>query len=231
MPLILVYHSVGVAARDPSRRTVRPETFERQMDWLHRNGLRGVGIGELRAAQRAGRARGLVGLTFDGGYADFATRAAPVLLRRGFTATVFVAAEEIGGESHWDAGPRRRLMSRDQIRRVAGKGMEIGSHGLRHVSLPKEDDDDLAEELTRSRSLLEDLVGGPIAGFAYPYGHVSRREVSAVRKAGYEYACAIWRSLLSGEHALPRTRVGDRDRGVRMWAKLFRHQIVWRTRV
>jgi peptidoglycan/xylan/chitin deacetylase (PgdA/CDA1 family) len=109
--------------------------------------------------------------------------------------------------------------------------MEIGSHGLRHVSLPKADDEELTEELTRGRSLLEDLTGGPVTGFAYPYGHVSRREVNAVRKAGYEYACAIWRSLLSGDHALPRTRMGDRDRGMRMWAKAFRHQIVWRTRV
>ncbi|SEG69568.1 Polysaccharide deacetylase [Thermomonospora echinospora] len=231
MPLILRYRSVGRTERGPARPNVPPEVFERQMDWLYRNGLQGVSVGELRAAWRAGRARGLVGLTFDGGYADFATRAAPVLLRRGFTATVFVAAAEIGGESTWDTGPRRRLMSEDQIHRVVGKGMELGSHGLRYVSLPGTDDEELVEELTRGRSMLEDLTGGPVTGFAYPYGHVLRREMDAVRKAGYEYACAVWRSLLNGDHALPRTRMGDHDRGVRMWAKVFRHQLVWRTRV
>lgn len=225
MPLILRYHSVDRIA-DARRPPVRPETFERQMDWLHRNGLRGVSVGELREARRAGRGRGLVGLTFDGGHACFATRAAPVLVRRGFTATVFVPAEKIGSDA---PGPRRGPISPRQLRCMAGMGMEIGSHGLRHVSLPETDDEELAEELTRSRAILEEIIDGPVTGFAYPYGRVSHREVDAVRKAGYEYACAIEPSPLIGDHALPRTCMDDRDRGLRMWGKLLRHQIRWLT--
>ncbi|WP_116026661.1 polysaccharide deacetylase family protein [Thermomonospora umbrina] len=231
MPLILMYHSVDRVAEDPYRLTVPPELFERQMDWLRRNGMRGVSIRELRRAWHAGRARGLVGLTFDDGYADFATRAAPVLLRRGFTATVFVVAGEIGGGNAWDDGPRRALMTEDQIRCVAHTGMEIGSHGLRHVALPDVDAEDLETELVRSRSILEDVSGGPVTGFAYPYGRVARREADAVRKTGYEYGCAIWRCPFSGDHALARTYMGDRDHGLRLRAKVFRHQLRWRTRV
>ncbi|HEX2316742.1 MAG TPA: polysaccharide deacetylase family protein [Thermomonospora sp.] len=231
MPLILMYHSVDRVAEDPFRLTVRPELFERQMDWLRRNGLRGVAVRELLRARRAGRARGLVGLTFDDGYADFATRAAPVLLRRGFTATVFVVAGEIGGDNAWDDGPRRALMTEEQIRCVAAKGMEIASHGLRHVPLPDAEPEDLETELTRSRSILADLAGEPVTGFAYPYGRVTRREADAVRKIGYDYACAIWRAPFSGDHALARTYVGDRDRALRLRAKVVRHQLRWRTRI
>ena len=46
---------------------------------------------ELLRARRPARA-GLVGLTFDDGYADFVTEVLPVLRRYGFTATVFVLA-------------------------------------------------------------------------------------------------------------------------------------------
>ncbi|MBA9001709.1 polysaccharide deacetylase family protein [Thermomonospora cellulosilytica] len=224
-PLILMYRAVDRVARDPLRQAVGPELFERQMDWLHRNGMRGVSVGELRHAYRAGLARGLVGLTFDRGYATFATRAVPILLRRGFTATVFVSAAEIGGRADRDPGPDRPLMTERQIRCVAGKGMEIGSHGLHHVPLPSLDDEELAEELTRARAVLEDVTGRAVTGFAYPYGHVSPREMTAVRKAGYEYACAVRRGPLDGDHALPRTRVDDRDGRIRLRIKVLRHQL------
>ncbi|TNY37940.1 polysaccharide deacetylase family protein [Thermomonospora catenispora] len=240
-PLILVYRAVDRitrnaardadrdavpdAARDLLRQTVGPALFERQMDWLHRNGLRGVSVSELRQAHRAGRARGLVGLTFDCGYATFATRAAPVLLRRGFTATVFVPAARIGGHEDRDAGGGRPLLTERQIRCVAGKGMEIGSHGLHHVPLSDLEEEELVDELSRARALLEEITGRSVTGFAYPWGQVSSREVTAVRKAGYEYACTIGRTPFDGDHALPRTRIGPRDGRVGLRVKVLRHQL------
>ncbi len=49
--------------------------------------------------------------------------------------------------------------------------------------------------------------------------------VNAVREAGYDYGCAIWRSPLSGRHALPRTYVGDRDNALRLFAKRIRYAV------
>jgi hypothetical protein len=45
-----------------------------------------------------------------------------------------------------------------------------------------------------------------------------------VRAAGYHYGCAIWRSPLTGLHALPRTYIGDRDGPLRLLAKWHRHR-------
>lgn len=213
------------AVRDLLRHTVDPRLFERQMDWLHRNGMRGVSVGELRQAHRAGRAHGLVGLTFDCGYATFATRAAPILLRRGFTATVFVPAAQIGDRAALGPGLDRPLLTERQIRCVAGKGMEIGSHGLHHVPLSYLEEEELTDELARARIRLEDVTGRPVIGFAYPYGQLSSREAIAVRKAGYEYACTIGRGPFEGDHALPRTRIGARDGRIRLRIKVLRHQL------
>ncbi|MFC7731995.1 polysaccharide deacetylase family protein [Actinomadura keratinilytica] len=230
MPWILMYHSVGRTDDDPHLITVSPAQFTRQMRWLKSRGLRGVSMRELRRAENGGRLRGLVGLTFDDGYADFAVRAVPTLLRFGFTATVFVVAERIGSYNTWDEGPCKPLMTADQICQVRAMGMEVASHGLRHVSLPDTDDDELCTELRRSRALLEEVIEEPVTGFAYPYGHVGPREIDAVRAAGYDYGCAIWSDTYD-VHALARTYIGERDGGLRMRVKVVRHQLRWRTRI
>ncbi|TDD79650.1 polysaccharide deacetylase family protein [Actinomadura darangshiensis] len=229
-PLVLMYHSVDHFDEDPHLVTVSPARFERQMAWLRARGLRGAGMSELLDAHAAGRSRGLVGLTFDDGYADFATRAVPALVRYGFGATVFVVSGRIGTYNAWDDGPRKPLMTGEQIRTVAAAGIEVASHGRHHVSLPETDDTELREELEESRAALEDLVEAPVTGFAYPYGHATAREVEAVRAAGYDYACDIGPEE-PARHALPRTYVGDRDGPVRLRLKVVRHELRRRSRV
>lgn len=230
-PLILMYHSVAKYEYDPLRITVTPERFSEQMRWLAGRGLRGVSMRDLRDAQVAGRARRLVGLTFDDGYVDFAAEAVPVLVRFGFTATVFVVAGRIGGHNAWDAEyPRKNLMDHDELSRVARAGMEIGSHSVRHASLPGLADHGLELELTVSKEILQEVTGAEVTGFAYPYGHVGRREAAAVRAAGYDYACAIWRSDSTGRYALPRTYVGEDDGPMRLFAKRALHRLRRRRR-
>src|SRR5258705_9078677 len=106
--MVLMYHSVQPYTEDPYQVTVRPQRFERQLRWLRARGLRGTSVAELLRAHRAGRARRLVGLSFDDGYADFASHVLPALARYGFGATVFVIAGLLGGENTWDRpGPRK----------------------------------------------------------------------------------------------------------------------------
>jgi peptidoglycan/xylan/chitin deacetylase (PgdA/CDA1 family) len=220
MPLVLMYHSISPYDEDPYEVTMTPQRFERQMRWLRGRGLRGVSIRELLAAAAAGRARGLVGLTFDDGYQDFVTYAMHVLKQYGFTATAFVLAGRLGGQNVWSRpGPHKALLTADQVRQVAQNGMEIGSHGLEHTSLPGADDTRLSAEILRSRAVLEELLGQPIQGFCYPYGHVDARVVEQVRAAGYDYACAVGPSPAIGRHAIPRTYVHDRDSSWRLDAK------------
>jgi peptidoglycan/xylan/chitin deacetylase (PgdA/CDA1 family) len=225
-PYVLMYHSVAVYTRDPYQVTVDPRRFDRQLRWLRRNGLRGVSMRELMEARRAGDGRGLVGLTFDDGYADFVHNVRPALLRHGCTATVFVIAGRMGGHNAWDAdGPRKQLMTTEEIREIADSGLEVGSHGLMHQRMSYLDDGELLAEVTESRELLRETTGQDVGGFCYPYGDVDLRVMNTVEAAGYDYACAIWRSTLSGRHALPRTYVGDRDGMLRLLAKRVRHEL------
>ncbi|MFC8997797.1 polysaccharide deacetylase family protein [Streptomyces rochei] len=221
-----MYHSVGDRSEDPYRITVTPERLDAQLGWLRRRGLRGVSVAGLLAARARGEDRGLVGLTFDDGYADFVTHALPCLRRHGCEATLFVLPGRLGADNAWDPlGPRKPLLTADGVRHAAAEGVEIGSHGLTHVDLTTADDATLKAETAESRALLTELTGAPVTGFCYPYGTVDARAAEAVRAAGYAYACAIDPGPLTGPHALPRVHVGERDTAVRLLLKTRLHRL------
>ena len=232
-PMILMYHGVAAVPEDPNLLCVSPSRFGEQMDWLERRGLRGVGIGTLVDAMRAGRQRGLVGITFDDGYLSVLEAALPELQRRGFGATAYVISERLGGTNEWDEGPSWPLMTAAQVRELAAAAIEIGSHAATHVRLAGVSLEELTAEVSASRASLAALLGAEIRGFAYPYGSMDAAARRAVRDAGYEYACAVEaRTAEIGLMALPRMYIGQQDDAVRMTAKrlLYRGRIALRGR-
>lgn len=225
VPMILMYHGVADVAEDPNQLHVSPSRFAAQMTWLQRLGLRGVAVGTLLDSMRAGRPRGLIGITFDDGYASVLETAIPELLRRGFTASVFVVADRLSGTSEWDEGAAWPLLAARQVADLAAAGMEIGSHGATHVRLAGLDAGQLRAEVSGSRTSLSELTGVPVRGFAYPYGSMDAPARHAVRQAGYEYACAVRTPPADlGLMALPRVYVGERDGAVRFTAKRVLHR-------
>ena len=228
IPLILMYHAVADVSYDPNLVAVTPRRFAAQLSWLARRGLRGVAVCTLVAALRAGSARGMVGLTFDDGYASVLENALPELVRRGFTATVFVISDRLGGTNDWDAGTPWPLLSAAQVRELSAAGLEIGSHSATHARLAGAGAERLAAEVRGSKERLSRAADAEVRGFAYPYGDMDATARRAVRDAHYEYGCAVRapRAAL-GLKALPRVYVGQRDGPARLSAKrvLFRRYI------
>jgi peptidoglycan/xylan/chitin deacetylase (PgdA/CDA1 family) len=232
-PMIFMYHGVADADEDPNQLCVSPARFAEQMAWLARRGLRGVGIAELVDAMRAGRQRGLVGLTFDDGYTNVLETALPVLRQHGFGATAYIISDRLGGTNEWDQGPTWQLMTGDQVRELAAAGIEIGSHAATHMRLAGASPAQLTAEISESRTSLGALLGTEIRGFAFPYGSMDAASRQAVRDAGYEYACAVEASTAEiGLMALPRLYVGEQDDPRRMTVKrlLYRGRIAMRSR-
>lgn len=218
---ILCYHNVAPAPADARFKLlyVSPDRFERQLWTLSRLGIRGVSTSEGISRQLEASARGCVALTFDDGYADTLTTAAPLIKRYGFSATCYVVSEAVGTHNHWDAEylqERKSLMSHEQIEQWLAAGMELGSHSRSHARLRELPRDAARYEIAESRAELRRRFGVPVDHFAYPFGHFSAETVELVRSAGYLSAVTalpgvarasddrfrLPRILVNGQHGL-----------------------------
>ncbi|MCI0651947.1 MAG: polysaccharide deacetylase family protein [Planctomycetes bacterium] len=92
-----------------------------------------------------------------------------------------------------DDGPhaarRFRLMTREQVRDLHGRGHECGSHTVHHALLPRLSRAEAERELRESKAWLEETTGEAARGFCYPNGDASTLVRALVAEAGYDYAC------------------------------------------
>jgi peptidoglycan/xylan/chitin deacetylase (PgdA/CDA1 family) len=211
---ILMYHEIAPPSESASRLAVAPCDFTRQLGWLYAQGFQTVTAGQL-AGSLAGHPGRLpprpVVLTFDDGFADFHSRAMPLLARYGFTATVFVTTGWVADAGPQAAGGRPgQMLSWAQVAEAVAAGMEVGAHSWRHPQLDQLPASGLREELYAGKAQLEDRLGVPVPGLAYPYGYSSARVRQVAREAGHGYACAVG-NILPGPApdllALPRLTV------------------------
>ena len=211
---ILMYHEIAPAGETGSRLAVSPEAFAGQLAYLHDAGFQTVTAGRL-ADVLAGAPGGLpdraMVLTFDDGFEDFHRRALPLLDRYGYTATVFVTSGWVQ-DAGSDAAGRRpaRMLSWSQVAEVTAAGMEVGAHSWRHPQLDQLPGTQLREELYACKAQLEDKLGCPVPGLAYPFGYSSARVRQVAREAGHRYGCAVSNVLLNPAAdllALPRLTV------------------------
>jgi peptidoglycan/xylan/chitin deacetylase (PgdA/CDA1 family) len=118
-------------------------------------------------------------VTFDDGYRDNLSIAAPLLVEFGIPFTVFVCTGAVAQRRAGFLGP-------DDVRELASlPGARIGSHSVMHARLTECDDRTLQEELSGSKIYLEDLLGSEVDALAYPYGAVNRRVRDLAERSGY----------------------------------------------
>ena len=213
---ILGYHRVGEYRGDHVP-TVSPEAFERQLQFLAKRRYRVILLDEVLSCLSRGERtppRSVV-ITFDDGYEETYTVAWPLLRRFGFPAIVFITPAEVGlrGFATWE-----------QVAAMAKDGMTIGSHTMNHRYLPLVGEEQLDEEIIKSKQVIEARVGQPIAYFSYPVGGFTPAVQRLVQQAGYRGACTTNRTQSRwtiDPFALRRIKVTERDgHPLLFWAKV-----------
>lgn len=188
---VLNYHQVKDPADDCS--TVGTAAFREQMEFLKQH-YRVVSLSEaVEALSARGRTDRLVAITFDDGYLDNATIAAPILRSLGLSACFFVATDMIGSSRPFphDVAQRRgrqEHMTWDHLRALVADGFDIGSHTCSHADLGVVSLEDAERELRDSRERLEQELKIPIRHFAFPYGHRRNMRPDTIAAARREYA-------------------------------------------
>jgi GT2 family glycosyltransferase/peptidoglycan/xylan/chitin deacetylase (PgdA/CDA1 family) len=191
---ILCYHRV---CDDPNPEltdwAVRSDRFRRQMQLLRRLGYRVMTLQTLVELFEAGRPLDkVVVITFDDGYLDTVTTAAPILEEFGFPATVFVVTGCVGKTAIWDeeyGGEMAPLATWEQLRTLRDRGWEIGYHTITHPNLKTLAEEDAIREIVDGRSELERQIGSPATSLAYPFGEFTPGIARIAQESGL--CCAV----------------------------------------
>lgn len=221
---ILLYHFVGRETlerngRSISRFNVTAADFEAQLALLQALGYHSVTVGEVAAAL-AGEAslpeRPVV-LTFDDGWREQYDVAFPLLQKYGMRATFFVLTSHVGSPRH---------MTWEELAELRDAGMEIASHGRKHLNLADADDTDAWREIARSKEALEEKLGVQVVSFAYPYGAYRRGLSGMLERAGYKAAVGMGATpvqRVKAQYFLRRIEVRGQDT-----LRVFLNRLPWR---
>jgi len=177
--VFLMYHELELPGRplvqsEPGyvRYILREATFRSQMDWLGKNGWRGLNVTEALTSTEERS----VAITFDDGCETDLLAAAPILREAGFHATFYVTAGFLD---------RPGYLSSPQLRELISSGFEIGCHSMTHAYLNNLDPQQLHSEIVAARSKLEDIIGSKVEHFSCPGGRYNEPALALAKQAGY----------------------------------------------
>jgi len=261
---ILTFHRVN-DDQDPFFAAMATSVFAARMEHIARH-YTVLPVEELAERLREGRApSNALALTFDDGYRDSLTHAAPILARYGLPATIFLTTGYVGtSETPWydllalglkttrrDAvslgpgqslplgstaerlraleailrhmkrmpdperrrladrlihdlepvtpeGQKRLMLSWDEVDALRGLGFSIGAHTVNHPILSRVEAEAAWGEIHGSKATIEQKLGVPVRGFAYPNGGVddySPETIRIVERAGFRCAVTTRRGL------------------------------------
>lgn len=109
-------------------------------------------------------------------------RFADVLDKYGVKCTFNVNSISIGLDGHLDKSFLRDLSCRH----------EIASHTVSHPEfLPDMPLEEIRKQIFDDKRAIEDMIGKPVYGFAYPYGQYSDAMMKVIKDAGIYYARTI----------------------------------------
>lgn len=192
---ILMYHKISPYSTHggPGLR-VTPQAFRQQMKYLYKQGYNPISLNQLTdhwQKRDTLPARPII-ITFDDGYEDNYNFAFPILQKYGYTATIFLVYDNIGGHNTWDdkinVAHNLKLLSWEQIDVMKNQGIVFESHTLTHPDLTQITPDQAKQEITESKKKLEERLGNTVNFIAYPYGGRNPVIDETVRSAGYRGA-------------------------------------------
>jgi len=208
---ILLYHSVSAAPPAwIAPYAVTPATFAAHLDAVVASGRQPLTVsqyldGLTGAASLPPRP---VLITFDDGFADFASDALPALAARGLPSTLYVTTGALADQPPGSVLPPAPMLLSTDLARLEAAGVEIGAHSHTHRQLDLLGTRAVAAELTRSRDVLAAALGHPIRSFSYPHSYWRRPMLPLVAAAGFDSACAVGNGLTSArDHPLALSRL------------------------
>lgn len=181
---VFIYHRFG-DSRYPSTNTSLAD-FRAHLEELRKGEFTVLSLGDIAGRLHSGAPLPdrCVAITVDDAFRSFVTGAVPLLREYGYPATLFVNSGEVDGPDY---------LGWDDLRTLAGNGIEIGNHSAAHGYLldyrPGETRQAwrlrVKSEIQLAQDLLTARLGRAPRLFAYPYGEFSAELIEVVRELGF----------------------------------------------
>lgn len=193
--VILCYHRIG----ETDVLTTTPDNFQRDLEYLKAH-FQCLSLADLCAHLKNGALhKPSAVVTFDDGYRDNFTVAAPLLKAAQvpatfFASTGFMSTQKVFAHDENEARDFPK-MTWDDLRALQNDGFEIGSHTVNHADMGALAQEKLEDELRDSLTTLNRELGERPRAFAFPYGkprNVPLRAIGAARRAGYYAALSAY---------------------------------------
>lgn len=172
--LILNYHDISDNNKNDNLYTLNSSSFIEQIRFIKENNIAVLPLDAVLSASSA--CDFSVALTFDDGYASHYTEVVPALEEMGFSACFFPVTDMVGL-------PER--LSWNNLKQMSDRNFLIGSHGLSHRLLTKENSDKILEELAVSKRIIEQNINKQVFHFAAPYGWYNKKIIKLAKSSGY----------------------------------------------
>ena len=204
---ILCYHNLGPESK--GRLLLAASKFEEQMRYLKANGYRVISLAEFIEFTRLNRQlpKKSVVLTFDDGYRSFKQYAYPILKELGFTATLFVYTDFVGGG--------KNAFTWQDLKELAAEGFDVEAHSKSHGDLRRAAGETEAQhfrrlqvELGQPQELFRRNLGAPRRVIAFPYGSWDEAVLSKLVENGYAAGFSVRRQ---GNSSFIRPLAGNRS--------------------
>ncbi|WP_244215207.1 polysaccharide deacetylase family protein [Pedobacter miscanthi] len=182
---VLCYHHIRNWRRKDSKRDrndiISMSKFEKHLKMLSDSGYHSILPDELYDYLTLDRKlpEKPVMISFDDGYREQFTIAAPLLKKYGFKGVFFVTTDAIGG---------RRMLKKKHIRNLSDQGHIIANHTFQHLNLANLSDSALRIQVIRSAKKLKEITGKEVKYLAYPYGIYSENILLKLKEMGIRAA-------------------------------------------
>lgn len=194
IPILMYHQIVDEGFSSPHKIYITESNFEKHLQFFKRSGFTSLTFKDLYEFKMGIKdfstfpTNPLI-LTFDDGYVNNLTKAAPLLNKYGFKAVIYLLATP-HETNYWDkdsGAPQLPLMNTQQRQEIS-QFMEIGSHGFDHKKLTEMSLEEARHEIAESKNVLEKEFQQTIYSYAYTYG--IRHVFSSILayNAGYKYA-------------------------------------------
>jgi peptidoglycan/xylan/chitin deacetylase (PgdA/CDA1 family) len=140
-----------------------------------------VDIDQIRIARFRHDHDAAVSYTYDDGYPDHVSLAAPMLDKYGFKGTFFLIVGNVLENDAAVEAAEEPANSWDDWRRIAGNGHEIGNHSWSHANLAQADADKIEYEVNHAYDIIAQEIEAPIS-FCFPYNMSSSAARAVVRQ-------------------------------------------------